>query len=160
MQCSLQQLRYMQKRPCRASETIPTKLEENMKQSKQTASVENLRAEARELSKKLEAINAEIRRLEMGKRRHELEKNVGKYFVEAVTDTCKRFFYVIGVDKEGERNTVLSIVIGSGGWFQFEKMDTPIQVNSLRQITRREFVDKLRKIKPFFEQAEYANENS
>jgi hypothetical protein len=130
-----------------------------MKQSKQTA-ITGLRTKARELSQKLNAVNAEIRRLEIGKRRQELEKNVGKYFVEDVTDTCKRFFYVIGVDEEDERNTVLSVVIGSSGWFQFEKVDTPMPISNLRQITRREFVDKLRRIKPFFEQAEMGRTNA
>jgi len=135
-----------------------------MKQSKQPSAVntpgdktlliEKLRAEASQFSRRLNKINTELFNLERDQRLQELERNVGKYFVENISGTCDRFLYVIGVDSKTECNNVISVAIAKDGWCQFQRISIPWRHDKFRPISRRRFMKQLQKVKLLFEQAE------
>jgi hypothetical protein len=124
----------------------------NKKASEKMELEKRLRDERAGLRKRIDEIDTTLREMGKEQRRKELEKNVGKYFVERVSGTCKRYYYVIGIDRECERNAVLSIV-GSGGWLEFERHDPPLRMEGLRQIPRSEWLKQMSRMKPFFERA-------
>lgn len=114
--------------------------------------VDTLQREENRLSTRIYEINKKIHILKRDERKAELQCNVGKCFVEHIAKNLGRHYYVIGVDKEAEQNEVLSIII-SGKWMEFERMEISLDIAKFRQIPRKEFIQQVQRIKPFFERA-------